>query len=167
MPGTASGLPGFYLAIVELRRIRLYINNWFSNMLRMEIPLRFPYAEFWAVENFYQAMKTTDIKTRIHISKLTPHQSKRYGRKVELRPDWDDIKLQVMEFGLRRKFSPGTKALQNLQNTKGEIVEWNNWGDTYWGAIATLTTDGTIIPVEPRKGLNNLGKLLMKIRDEQ
>ena len=135
-------------------------------MLPMEIPVRSSYAEFWTVENFYQAMKTTDIETRVYISKLTPHESKRYGRKVILRPDWDEIKLEVMEFGLRRKFFPGTEALQKLIDTKGEIVEWNNWGDTYWGAIATLNK-GTIVPIEPRKGLNNLGLILMKIRDEQ
>lgn len=61
---------------------------------------------------------------------------------------------------------PSEWGLEKLCSTTGEIVEWNNWGDTYWGAIATLTKDGTIVPVEPRKGLNNLGKLLMKIRDE-
>jgi predicted NAD-dependent protein-ADP-ribosyltransferase YbiA (DUF1768 family) len=39
-----------------------------------------------------------------------------------------------------------------LRGVEGEIVEENSWGDTFWG-------------VSGGKGRNELGKLLMKIRD--
>lgn len=60
-----------------------------------------------------------------------------------------------MEYILRYKFSEGTSWFQKLYLTKGhDIIEWNNWGDKFWGK-----------DVYSQEGENNLGKILMKIRD--
>jgi predicted NAD-dependent protein-ADP-ribosyltransferase YbiA (DUF1768 family) len=42
-----------------------------------------------------------------------------------------------------------------METGQDEIVEWNNWGDVWWGK-----------DLETGKGRNELGKLLMKIRSE-
>jgi ribA/ribD-fused uncharacterized protein len=134
-----------------------YIKNWFSNMHPLDKP--FKYQEMWfdTVEHFYQAMKAekSDIETRRWIAGQTNgYAAKKAGRRVKIRTDWEDIKLAVMEYALRIKFAAGTSWHKRLMETEGEIVEWNNWGDRYWGK----TLDGV--------GENHLGKLLMKLRDE-
>jgi ribA/ribD-fused uncharacterized protein len=135
------------------RRVR----NWFSNMHRFDEPLIYQGLVFWYVENFYQAMKTTDREIRARIAALpSPYEAKKAGRGLRLRPDWDDIKLRVMEYALKHKFQPGTSWQRMLMATGDqELIEWNDWGDTYWGK-----------DIRTGKGENHLGRLLMKLRVE-
>jgi predicted NAD-dependent protein-ADP-ribosyltransferase YbiA (DUF1768 family) len=64
-----------------------------------------------------------------------------------------------MEFGLRKKFASGTSHCRRLLDTPGEIVENNNWHDNFWGKCRCNNCT-------KRVHRNELGKLLMKIRDE-
>jgi ribA/ribD-fused uncharacterized protein len=107
------------------------------------------------VEHAFQAAKTKDIDARVDIRLAsTPGKAKRLGRRVELRSDWESIKVDVMEDLLRRKFAPGTALRQQLDATSpAELIEGNHWGDTFWGVCRGV-------------GRNQLGLLLMKIRDE-
>jgi len=98
------------------------------------------------------------IEGRRKIAKLCPFEAKRVGRRCKLSADWDEIKIKVMEYTLRIKFEKGTSWYKKLMATDGEIVEWNNWHDTFWGKCICRRCKG--------EGENNLGKLLMKIRDE-
>lgn len=105
-------------------------------------------------EHAYQAAKTTDPDERLAIALApTPGAAKRAGRYVKLRPDWESVKLAVMEELLREKFrEPRLRKL--LVDTHPEkLVEDNTWGDRFWG-------------VYEGRGENHLGKLLMKIRLE-
>ena len=105
-------------------------------------------------EHYFQAMKTTDHATRVTIAHAsTPGEAKRMGRKVDLRPDWEEIKLQVMETALRLKFADPELAAMLKATGDEELVEGNWWNDTFWGVCNGV-------------GENNLGKLLMKIRAE-
>ena len=105
-------------------------------------------------EHFFQAMKTLDLTERIAIARAgTPGQSKRMGRSVKLRSDWEDIKLSVMETALRLKFADPELAAMLKATGDEELVEGNWWNDTFWGVCNGV-------------GENNLGKLLMKIRAE-
>ena len=132
-----------------------WIENWFSNFLPNDKPFIYQGMTFYTVENFFQAMKTLDIEERKLIAAATPSKAKRLGRKVKLREDWEEKKLQVMEYALRIKFVPGTSWYTKLMATGNEeIVELNNWNDVYWGS----TLDG--------RGENHLGKLLIKLREE-
>ena len=109
---------------------------------------------FPSTEHYFQAMKTLDMIERISISQAaTPGKSKRMGRSVTLRPDWEDIKLSVMETALRQKFADPELAEKLKATGNEELVEGNWWHDTYWGVCEGV-------------GENNLGKLLMKIRSE-
>lgn len=109
------------------------------------------------VEHFYQAMKFTDERIRQEICNCaTPGEAKRLGRKYKLRDDWEEIKQEVMEFALRRKFKPGSAMAARLRSTGDKhIQEGNRWNDRYWG-----------VDLKTGEGENNLGKLLMKIREE-
>ena len=105
-------------------------------------------------EHFFQAMKTLDINERKAIANAsTPGLAKKMGRSVSLRPDWEDIKDDVMLEGLYRKFADDELADWLLDTGDEELVEGNWWHDRYWGVC-----DGV--------GQNKLGKLLMKVRSE-
>ncbi len=109
---------------------------------------------FYSVETAYQASKTFDINVREHIAKMTPSEAKAYGRTLDLPDNWEDQKIMIMEELVRRKFySDYSLAQQLIETGSEELVEVNTWRDCFWGEY-----EGS--------GLNHLGKILMKIRDE-
>lgn len=133
--------------------------GFLSNFMPFDTPLEYQGLLFQTNEHFYQAMKFKDYGMRCMIAEHPSRGLKGFVRQNELliRADWHDIKLDVMEFGLRYKFSEqNPKCRQRLIETQGiKLVEYNTWGDYFWGA-----------DMHTRYGQNNLGKLLMKIRDE-
>lgn len=109
---------------------------------------------FPTVEHYFQAAKTTNMEEYEAIAAAgTPGQAKRLGRKVTLRPDWEEVKDQVMLEALRKKFSIPTLREQLLATENKYLIEGNTWGDKYWGVC-----EG--------EGLNHLGTLLMRVREE-
>lgn len=106
------------------------------------------------VEHYFQAQKTLNREEKLKIAKASkPAKAKKMGRQVNLRKDWEDIKLQVMEKALRQKFQDPALCEKLIATGDEELVEGNPWGDRYWGVC-----NGS--------GKNKLGKLLMKIRKE-
>lgn len=106
---------------------------------------------FPSVEHAYQAAKTLDMQKRKEMSQLTAGQAKRAGSNLELRPDWEEIKIPIMRELLQKKFADRMLRWK-LRQTKGELIEGNTWGDTFWGICKG-------------QGENHLGRLLMEIRD--
>ena len=105
-------------------------------------------------EHAFQAAKTLDQSLRKTIANLPqPSEAKKEGRNLQLRPDWEKIKVQVMRELLLLKFSDPELKKKLLATGKEELIEGNWWGDTFWGVCK-----GT--------GQNMLGKLLMEIRDK-
>jgi len=113
--------------------------------------------DYPTVEHFYQAMKTTNLEMRETIANApTPGQAKRMGNKVELRADWEDIKVGVMAYGLYWKFTQHPELGNKLISTAPKkLVEGNYWNDKFWGYC--LKTD---------EGENMLGSLLMHLRND-
>ena len=107
-------------------------------------------------EHAYVSMKSNDPRIKIQISQeRSPGKVKKLGRGVDIASDWLDIRLNVMEEILRIKFSD-TELKNRLLSTGNRLIyEGNWWKDTFWG-----------VDIETGFGQNNLGKLLMKIRDE-
>jgi len=110
--------------------------------------------EYPTSEHAYQAAKTLDIFQRQNVAMLrTPAEAKRYGKAVSMRPDWDDVKVDVMEEIVYAKFTQNENLMHMLVLTEDmPLIEGNSWGDTFWGVC-----DGV--------GENNLGKILMRVRD--
>ena len=105
---------------------------------------------FSCVESAYQAHKCP--KRVEEFLTLNGYEAKRLAKTVKLRSDWEDIKVDLMEKLVKQKFQ--NQALkEKLKAIEGEIVETNNWGDRFWGKCYG-------------KGLNILGTILMKIRDD-
>lgn len=107
------------------------------------------------VEHAFQAMKTLDEdEARWVLEAETPGSAKKRGRRVTLRPDWDAVRLSVMEDALRLKFAPGSGLAAMLLATGDSALEEGNlWNDRFWGVCRG-------------KGQNHLGRLLMKVRAE-
>src|SRR4051812_21703256 len=106
---------------------------------------------YLTAEHAYQAEKTLDLEVRLAIAELdTPGKAKKYGRRIQLRDNWEEYKEVAMTRVLRAKFVAGsTLSYMLLLTGHRELVESNWWGDTYWGVC-----NG--------KGQNRLGHLLME-----
>lgn len=143
--------------IAEFVQSQKYCINWFSNMRRLRKPFLYQGIEFKTVENFYQAMKLpkNDLEGRKRIAAMSAFGSKKESKKIPKNEEKRELSLQVMEFGLRKKFVEDDFWREKLINYRGEIVEWNNWGDKFFGKC-----------IFSGEGENNLGKILTKIRNE-
>ena len=125
-------------------------NYWFlSNMY--QAPIQYNSIVYPCVECCFQAQKCPErSKEFAHIDGFS---AKKLGRLVKLRPDWEQVKDDLMLRIVRAKFMGYPELGEMLMNVTGDIVEENDWRDTYWGVC-----NGS--------GQNKLGKILMKIRDE-
>lgn len=107
------------------------------------------------VEHAYQSAKTLDMNLRRRIAALrTPAEAKKAGESFPPRPDWPQIKYQVMLTCVRYKFFHHPDlARQLLATDHAYLEEGNTWGDQIWG-------------VYQGHGTNWLGKILMQVRRE-
>ncbi len=110
------------------------------------------------VEHAFQAAKTFDREKQKSIRlAVSPAQAKQLGRPVPLRPDWEQVKFDIMLALLRQKFSQADLRQKLLDTGDFELIEGNTWGDKVWGCVLYK---GQWI------GRNHLGKLLMQVRKE-
>lgn len=146
---------------------RFLSNFWSSPMTVID-----PYIEAEivvpTVEHGFQMDKTTDAAQRRWVlSSTSPGVAKRRGKSVPPAADWDQYRLESMDYWLRKKFVPPTVrlsdgsyiqayhelAMQLIDTGDATLVEGNTWGDTFWGVCCG-------------RGENMLGKMLMVIRAE-
>lgn len=112
------------------------------------------------VEHYYQAQKfvgTVDAALIPLIHKAqTPEKAAAMGRDCErqLRPDWEQVKTQVMRAAVLRKFLTHTDIQAILISTGEQLIVENSPTDYYWGCGGD------------RSGYNHLGKILMSVRQE-
>lgn len=123
-----------------------------------------------SVEHYYVAMKVTEMQLldgryytaadfREMIAKIpNPADIKKIGQRVKVRKDWDEKKLEFMSWGVHEKFKNESLAEMLLSTGDQELIEGNWWHDNFYGSCS-CTKCGN-------KGNNNLGKLLMTVRDE-
>lgn len=116
----------------------------------------FIYGRWWNwVEAPYQAQKTSVLSEYDAIWKAKRNdESRLLGQKVTMRPDWDQVKYQVMKECVLAKFLQHKDLRDQLIATGYEELIEDSPVDYYWGCGA----DGS--------GANNLGKVLMEVRDE-
>ena len=126
--------------------------DWLSNFFKCQV--EFEGMNFSNVEAAFQAAKCLDMKERERFFGLSGGQAKRLGRRVELRSDWEEVKIDIMRQVLKSKFTQNSELREKLIATGDtELIEGNNWNDTFWGVCRG-------------KGRNHLGKLLMEVRAE-
>ena len=111
---------------------------------------------YWpTVEHYFQSQKFagTEHEDRIHVAR-TPKEAKSLGqtRKIPLRGDWEEVKVDIMRAALLAKFTTHTDLRDALLNTGSEDLVENAPADYFWGC-------GQL-----GGGQNMLGKLLMETR---
>jgi ribA/ribD-fused uncharacterized protein len=133
--------------------------------------------DYWFLSNFYpctivhdgfaymnleaafQAAKCADLTERAQFQNLQPKEAKALGKTIQLRKDWDNIKLFILKELIILKFISNPGLLASLLETgDAMLVEDNRWHDNYYGNC-----------ICPRcydiQGLNYLGYFLMQYRD--
>ena len=94
--------------------------TWLSNFKYCEVFLDdIPYC---TAEHAYQASKTLIHEERDRFYGLTAGQAKRMGKRVTLRSDWDDIKLDVMRDLCVQKFNQ-SPFRNKLLRTKDAVLQ--------------------------------------------
>lgn len=105
-------------------------------------------------EHAYQAAKASSISDSHWIKTApSPQEAKRRGRRVILRPDWEEVKVNIMGQILEAKFADPGMAERLKDTWPHSLIEGNHWGDTFWG-----TCNGF--------GRNELGQALMRVRSK-
>lgn len=127
----------------------------FSNFSRHSVFLdgvRWPTSE-----HYFQAQKFLDpaIRERIRMAK-TPREAADMGRdrKLPLRPDWEQVKDDVMRKAVEAKFTQREELKEILLSTGDEELIEQTTNDHYWGC----GTNGD--------GKNMLGRILMEVREK-
>jgi len=129
--------------------------RWLSNF--WEAPIEWNGKTYPSTEHAFQAAKTViEAEHELIRNSATCQESKHNGRRCTLRPDWEDIKAQVMYEVCKAKFTQHPDLGEALLATGSrELREGNTWGDLYWG-----------VDLSTGVGRNQLGEILMRIRDE-
>jgi ribA/ribD-fused uncharacterized protein len=110
---------------------------------------------FPSVENAYQAQKCPE--RAIEFVNITANKAKCLGKKVQVRPDWDDVKLKIMWDLVHQKFED-KELLRQLKLIDEPIVEHNWWHDNYWGVC-------TCNECRNKESHNWLGRILEDIKE--
>ena len=111
-------------------------------------------------EAAFHAQKTLNQAERSKFTTLNPSESKKMGRKITLRKDWELVKTNVMYKVCLAKFSQNPDLKEKLLATKDEYLEEGNyWHDNCWGECHCDRCRNIT-------GENRLGQILMKIREE-
>lgn len=136
------------------KAIRQFRGNFFFLSNFYNCPVAYKQLTYTNNEAAFQAQKCVSDTERIQFTKLSPSEAKRLGRRVSLRKDWEDVKVSIMEEVVRAKFTQNAELADKLLATgDAHLEEGNTWGDRVWGTVNGI-------------GANQLGIILMKIRDE-
>lgn len=128
--------------------------RWLSNFTKCKIEINgviYP-----SVENAYMSMKSRDKEWKKRCVTLSPAQSKVEANKIQLRENWDEVRIQAMNHCLKQKFNQEPFKSKLIATGNENIQEGNVWNDTFWGIDLTQT---------PNVGENHLGRLIMNIRE--
>ncbi len=127
-----------------------FLSNFFST------EVRYGGLTYQNAEAAFQAQKCMSEEEKLPFTDMNPGRAKSLGRRVSLRPDWEEVKVGLMEEIVRAKFTQNPQLADQLLATGNKkLIEGNTWNDIFWG-----------VDLRTGKGQNHLGILLMKIREE-
>ena len=105
-------------------------HRFLSNFFPAEVA--YEGAIYPSVENAFQAAKCVSASERTVFAVCSPAEAKRFGRHVRLRPDWEQIKLDIMRQLVTDKFARSSELRRRLLATgDAQLIEGNTWNDTF------------------------------------
>jgi len=134
--------------IVSFVGVNRFLSNFYAS------PIIYNDLLFPTVEHAYQAAKAKDsygVQYDIAYFVPTSKEAKTRGRSVNMRTDWEDIKLVVMRELIVKKFEIPALRHALIDTGDATLIEGNTWNDTFWGVCNNI-------------GENHLGKILMEVR---
>ena len=151
-----------------------YMSNQFVAPFEID-GMTFPTVEHYVQWSKAILFEGKDSETAVKMMK--PPRSKEFteaksvkalGKKVKDYSEarWDEVKIAITEKAIRAKFiNPKHGLLEKLLATGTRTIGEANPRDKYWGIGTSADTSDATHPSK-WKGQNQLGKLLMKLRDE-
>lgn len=133
--------------------------RWLSNFFLVDV--KFEGDVYPSTESAYQSAKIISRDERKQFqTRYWPNDSMRMGmmarkmgRMLKICDDWEHSKFDVMREVCQNKFFNNEMRELLLLTKNSHLEETNDWGDQYWGVCGGV-------------GDNNLGKILMKIRED-
>jgi len=147
-----------YYAIHKDGEIRGFFGQFrfLSNFYVLENGIWFEELTYPSVEHAYQAAKWP-FNMREQFIDVTAGKAKYLGKAatgLNIKK-WNKNKVELMRSLVFQKFEKNYKLRKMLMEMEGYVLdERNSWGDTFWGTN------------EQGEGENNLGKILMNVRDK-
>lgn len=130
--------------------------EFLSNYCLLDIPIVIDGLVFDNAEAAYQAMKSLDEEVKSRFQEFSPYEAKKVGKTIQVRENWEDIKVSIMKTVVRKKFIANPHLGYKLKDTHPEmLIDSNRDNDRFWG-----------VDIPNHVGENQLGKILMQIRSE-
>lgn len=127
-----------------------------SNMHECALPIKIGehHYVFRNLEAAYQCLKQPSLSPAIiePWTRMNGFEAKQAGKRVQLRNDWNDVKLGIMRKLVSAKFSHPRMALALLATEQATLVHYTPWNDHFWGVN------------DAGAGHNWLGAILMEQR---
>lgn len=124
---------------------------------------RFPCEFIWeglkytTAEAAFQSSKCSDPQNRNFFSRLSAKKAAAKGNQITPPDGWEDRQIEIMGSVLTAKFSQNPDLMEKLLATSNAaLVNGNNQRELFWG-----------VDLYSWRGENNLGKILMTIRDKE
>ena len=126
-------------------------------------PIQIEEDNFLTSESLYQVCRFneySEIQRIIQLEK-SPMSSKMKSKKYisNTRSDWDDVRVDIMDWCIRMKLKCNWNKFGNLLlSTGNKLIVEDSHKDRFWGCV--IDENNTLV------GRNVLGKLLVNLRDE-
>lgn len=119
-------------------------------------PVDYEKVRYPTIDHAFVAASTLNETDRQNIAEMeSPTQARRAARDVQVRSDWEDVKHGIMLELIRTKFTSEKEKDRLLATGNATLINRNTRGDTTWG-----------VDLKTGVGENELGTLLMRVRDE-
>ena len=145
-----------------------YENHFLSNFYTHTV--EFEGVKYASTEHAYQAAKVIDpakrqIFTLDFNPNLTAGQAKKIGQNLDIREDWNIVKVKIMRELVFRKFEDTALAEKLRRTGDAYLEEGNSWHDVFWGVCHHKLEGRTCKESAHRPfGGNHLGYILMDVR---
>lgn len=128
-------------------------NSFLSNFYLCEV--EYKGVIYPSSEHAYQAAKMKNIEDRNKVANAeTPAKAKKLAKNLPMADRFENQKIGIMREIVFNKFNQNHELSAMLLATENKrLIEGNPWGDTFWGVCKGV-------------GENNLGEILMAVREE-